>query len=287
MTAGRPYFDELSTNGEGHGRLGLAKREERTSMIKKGMIRAFDGVTHTAAVQIAGSLSVWLEGVPVSRGIPAGEMVVGRPCAVLFLDESNPDDAVIVAVTGSGESGAGRDLSLRHTLLDNRYYPSLLVPWLYSTDSHTLSNYVLFAIPFPIPQQWQVDRIGVHIPVASATAGAKGRLGIYADKGDCYPGQLLVDAGEIEVDTTGAKSLAIQETLPAGLWWLAIHLGAADAHVWYYSTFGQTVLGNSAPSNITYGEYWVLREYQPLPDLFPSGAGGQYYIEAVMLRKAA
>jgi hypothetical protein len=234
-------------------------------MMKKGVIRAFDAATHTATVQMAGSLSVWLEGVPVSRGIPAGEMAVGRACAVLFLDESNPDDAVVVAVIGGGESVAAGDLSLRHTLLSNRYYPSLLVPWLYSTDSHALSNLVLFAIPFPIPRQWQVDRIGVHIAVASAT---------------------VVDAGEIDIDTAGAKSLPMDETLPAGLWWLAIHLGAADAQVWYYSTFGQTVLGNSAPSNITYGEYWVLRQYQPLPDPFPDGAGGQYYIEAVMLRKS-
>jgi hypothetical protein len=255
-------------------------------MMKKGVTRAFDGDTHTATVQMAGSLSVWLEGVPVSRGIPAGEMAVGRACAVLFLDESNPDDAVVVAVIGGGESVAAGDLSLRHTLLSNRYYPSLLVPWLYSTDSHALSNLVLFAIPFPIPRQWQVDRIGVHIAVASATAGARGRLGIYADNGACYPGQLVVDAGEIDIDTAGAKSLPMDETLPAGLWWLAIHLGAADAQVWYYSTFGQTVLGNSAPSNITYGEYWVLRQYQPLPDPFPDGAGGQYYIEAVMLRKS-
>jgi hypothetical protein len=72
-------------------------------MMKKGLIRAFDGDTHTATVQMAGSLSVWLEGVPVSRGIPAGEMAVGRACAVLFLDESNPQDAVVVAVMGSDE----------------------------------------------------------------------------------------------------------------------------------------------------------------------------------------
>ena len=254
--------------------------------MKKGVIRAFDGATHTATVQMAGSLSVWLEGVPVSRGIPAGEMAVGRACAVLFFDQSNPDDAMVVAVTGSGDSAAAGDLSLRHTLLDNRYYPSLLVPWLYSTNAHPLSDFVLLAIPFPIPRHWEVDRIGLHIPVASATAGAKGRLGIYADNGGCYPGPLVVDAGEIDIDSTGAKSLPVDETLPAGLWWLAIHLGAADAQVWYYSTFGQTVLGNVAPSNISYGEYWVLREYQPLPDPFPDGAGCQYYIEAVMLRKS-
>ena len=67
-------------------------------MIKKGVIRGFDSGTYTATVQIAGSLSVWLEGVPVSRGIPSAEMVVERSCSVIFLDESNPKDAVVAAV---------------------------------------------------------------------------------------------------------------------------------------------------------------------------------------------
>lgn len=67
-------------------------------MIRKGILKAFDSGTCTATVQIAGSLSVWLENVPVSRGIPTGEMVTGRNVAVIFLDPGNPDDAVVVAV---------------------------------------------------------------------------------------------------------------------------------------------------------------------------------------------
>lgn len=39
-------------------------------MIKKGILKAFDSGTYTATVQVQGSLSVWLEDVPVSRGIP-------------------------------------------------------------------------------------------------------------------------------------------------------------------------------------------------------------------------
>lgn len=67
-------------------------------MIKKGIVKGFDSGNYTATVQIAGSLSVWLEGVPVSRGIPSAEMVEGRGCAVIFLDETNPQDAVLIAV---------------------------------------------------------------------------------------------------------------------------------------------------------------------------------------------
>jgi len=67
-------------------------------MIKKGILKAFDSGTYLATVQIAGSLSVWLEGVPVSRAIAAADMVVGRSVALLLLDPSNPNDCVVAAV---------------------------------------------------------------------------------------------------------------------------------------------------------------------------------------------
>ena len=67
-------------------------------MIKKGILKAFESTPYTATVQVQGSLSVWLEDVPVSRGIPTAEMVTGRNVAVIFLDPGNPDDAVVVAV---------------------------------------------------------------------------------------------------------------------------------------------------------------------------------------------
>mgnify|MGYP005840109421 CR=1 FL=1 len=68
--------------------------------IRKGVVKGFDAGSYTATVQVAGSLSVWLEGVPVSRGIPFGEMMAGRSCAVLFFDPSNPKDGVVLAVWG-------------------------------------------------------------------------------------------------------------------------------------------------------------------------------------------
>jgi hypothetical protein len=67
-------------------------------MLKKGILKSFDSGTYLATVQIAGSLSVWLENIPTSRAIPASEMVSGRNVAVLFHDAGNPSDAVVVAV---------------------------------------------------------------------------------------------------------------------------------------------------------------------------------------------
>ena len=66
--------------------------------MKRGVIKAFNASTYTATVQLAGSLSVWLTGVPVARNIPASEVIPGRQCTVLFFDASNPQDAVVAAV---------------------------------------------------------------------------------------------------------------------------------------------------------------------------------------------
>jgi hypothetical protein len=66
--------------------------------IKKGVVKAFNGTEYTATVQLAGSQSVWLYKVPVARNIGSSEMMSGRKCAVVFFDESNRDDAVVVGV---------------------------------------------------------------------------------------------------------------------------------------------------------------------------------------------
>ncbi|MDY6908128.1 MAG: hypothetical protein SV910_07880 [Chloroflexota bacterium] len=66
--------------------------------IRKCTIKGFDQESYRATLQVAGSLSVWLEEVAVARNIPAGEMVAGRGCALLLFDQANPADAVVVAV---------------------------------------------------------------------------------------------------------------------------------------------------------------------------------------------
>jgi len=66
--------------------------------VRQGIVKSFDGGSYTATVQLQGSLAIWLRDVPVARNIASGEMTAGRKCAVLFFDEPNPQDAVVVAV---------------------------------------------------------------------------------------------------------------------------------------------------------------------------------------------
>jgi hypothetical protein len=77
------------------------------TLLKKATIKSYDAAGHRAAVQIAGSLGVWLEDVPVATDVPAADVVAGRACSVLFLDEGNPEDAVVLEVHGALPSGGG------------------------------------------------------------------------------------------------------------------------------------------------------------------------------------
>ncbi len=66
--------------------------------VKKAVLKSFNSGDYTATIQLAGSYKVYLEGVPVARNLPAAEMALGRKVAVIFFDEHNPKEAVVVAV---------------------------------------------------------------------------------------------------------------------------------------------------------------------------------------------
>jgi hypothetical protein len=66
--------------------------------MRRGTLRAFDSGAYKATIEVAGSIAVWLTGVPVARNIASGELVAGRNVALLLFDPSNPNDAVVAAV---------------------------------------------------------------------------------------------------------------------------------------------------------------------------------------------
>ncbi len=66
--------------------------------LRKAVLRSFNSGDYTAIVQLAGSYKVYLEDITVARNLPAAEMSPGRKAAVLFFDEHNPKEAVVIAV---------------------------------------------------------------------------------------------------------------------------------------------------------------------------------------------
>ncbi len=68
------------------------------SNLRKGTLKSFDSGNYTATVRLSGSYKVYLEEVAVSRNIPAAEMTTGRKVALIFFDEHNTRESVIIAV---------------------------------------------------------------------------------------------------------------------------------------------------------------------------------------------
>lgn len=66
--------------------------------LRKAVLKGFDSGNYTATIQISGSYKAYLEGVSVARNLPAAEMALGRKVAVIFFNEYNPKEAVVVAV---------------------------------------------------------------------------------------------------------------------------------------------------------------------------------------------
>ncbi len=69
-----------------------------STVLKRGIIQAFDQTNWTATVQVLPSQGNYLAGVQVAKHLLASEMAVGDECAVLFFNELNPADAVVIAV---------------------------------------------------------------------------------------------------------------------------------------------------------------------------------------------
>ena len=66
--------------------------------LRKGVLRSFNSSNYTATVQLAGSYKVYLEDITVARNLPTAEMALGRKVAIIFFDEHNPKEAVVIAV---------------------------------------------------------------------------------------------------------------------------------------------------------------------------------------------
>src|SRR5947209_19070094 len=76
-----------------------------SQVIKRGILQSFDSSTYTASVLILEATSAFLTGVPCSTHLDGTSAQAGAYCAVLFFDEQNLADAVVLAVYPNGSQG--------------------------------------------------------------------------------------------------------------------------------------------------------------------------------------
>ena len=115
-----------------------------------------------------------------------------------------------------------------------------------------------------------------------------GRLGIYSDD-DYYPGSLALDAGEVDLSTSGAKEIVINQALSPGLYWLVLLVNnwtdlTATKSEWVPGFHGMPSSGGNNPGVLLAKS----QAYGGLPTPFPGG--GSYSTDSVVhfiyMRKA-
>ncbi|WLD92639.1 hypothetical protein [Alkalihalobacillus sp. AL-G] len=241
-----------------------------------------------------GSIRNWLASpAPIvyrnGEEVPASEYVIQPAYGVITFHESQaPSDTITV--------------DMEHIIAADQFSDSLpgLSPVLHfpsywrthCLNCAALATNVLIAanlfdaFPFPVTETTTYDAIAINVDTTSA-AGTSARLGIYKDNGANFPGELLLDAGEVPTDAAGLQSTAIDLTLERGLYWLvrnsddgpqisginrenAISLGMDDSFVGaaaaaYRATYSYGALPASYPSSGTplfrssYASVWMRR----------------------------
>lgn len=73
--------------------------------IKRGLMISFDNSTYTANVLVMEATSAYLQGIPVATHFDGTSGITNAPCAVLFFDEQNLNDAVVIAVYPNSTEG--------------------------------------------------------------------------------------------------------------------------------------------------------------------------------------
>ncbi len=186
------------------------------------------------------------------------------------------------------------DFSFLRIRKAGRYFGSFLTGGAVITQALTSAN-SLRAFPFFVPKTMKFDRIAIRVSTLATGTTPRVRLGVYEDKGDesVYPGALVLDAGEVAVNTTGLKELVVDLTLKGGkLYWLALlgqdtaslavaAIPAADALA--------TFLGlDSGLTGTPFLGYAVTQAYGILPLNFPTAGLTDWSLPVplIALRKA-
>jgi hypothetical protein len=125
----------------------------------------------------------------------------------------------------------------------------------------------LYAIPYIVDYPMSFDFMSFKVTTLETNGEA--RLGIYNDLNG-VPGSLLVDAGTVATTGTGIKTLAIDQALSPGLWWLGIVFNTVATLVINQdaTTEAELYLGATSSVQAPLCSAYVAHTYGVLPDPF-------------------
>ena len=169
--------------------------------------------------------------------------------------------------------GSREQLNIFRYRLSGYYHTSGISTTSLSNLDPALST--LYATPFYCPNDQKFDRIAVN----NSGTGNMARIGVYADDGNIKPGAVVLDAGEVDLNTTGIHYIEIDLTLFGGqLYWLAFYNDATD-----YGTIRAVAVASHLSRILGYdlslgiasgiGYYRTIGSYGALPNPFGTPTG--------------
>lgn len=173
-----------------------------------------------------------------------------------------------VAFSGDFEDLTNIPLFNHPGYIDEVYYPQSNGG--VSVGTAALATNRIMAVPFYCNEDATATKIGFNVTTGTGSASDLYRLGIFENSGG-LPSDLVVDAGEISVETTGEKEITISQALSARTWyWLALQTNAASATVTAYSTSGQLGGFGITSGSGNGGILRITRTYDVMPATFPA-----------------
>lgn len=96
--------------------------------------------------------------------------------------------------------------------------------WYESRNGSTITTSVfvqnrVYCYPLFVSESITIDRLGVEC--VTANASTTWRIGIYNSDSNGVPSTVLLDAGTVDTSTIGLKTITVNQTLSAGLYFIA------------------------------------------------------------------
>lgn len=141
-----------------------------------------------------------------------------------------------------------------------------------TTGAPSINN--LRAVPVIFSKVTTIDQMAINVTTLSA---GMGRIGIYRDNGNNYPGTLVVEstsATQLNLSTTGVKTATdgLPVTLQPGLYWFVYVSNVSATIRGLQINSPSPILGfaSTLPTNAQFG--WIVAyNYAALPSTFTAG----------------
>jgi hypothetical protein len=147
-----------------------------------------------------------------------------------------------------------------------------------ATANTSISANVLRAVPFYIPRDEAIDRIGFNVNV-QATAGKLARLMAYEVGTDGNPGALIVDGGTVAIDATGDKEVTVSIAGPRWIYLAEFHDEAIT--IPSFTTSAGSPLGRATVAGTPGLCAFKALAFGAAPDPFPTSPG--YAVTTLLL----